>query len=149
MKGYKRLTNEDLVVTLNYNNSYENMSRFLGYAYSLWNLENSIEKGEIDYVADRDKEIARLTEENKALQKRIENAVELPCKVGDSVLYVFINTVPDDDYYCSFHIEPCIRTVSFRLEYLYEWGKNYFLNTEEGMLAAKSRLEELKGGRQE
>lgn len=92
-----------------------------------------------------EKEKEQLKAENAALRERLGKVVELPCKVGDSVLYVFINTVPDDDYYCSFHKEPCIRTVSFRLEYLYEWGKNYFPNTEEGMLAAKSRLAELKG----
>lgn len=35
----------------------------------LSNLEDKIESGEIDYVADKDKEIARLTEENARLKK--------------------------------------------------------------------------------
>lgn len=55
-------------------------------------LEDKIENGEIDYVADRDKEISRLTAENaelratlskmetveKELRERLEKAVELP-----------------------------------------------------------------------
>ena len=59
----------------------------------LGELEDKIEAGEIDYVADRDKEIARLTSENaelratlskmetveKELRERLEKAVELPC----------------------------------------------------------------------
>ena len=35
------------------------------------------------------KEFARLITENAALRKRIENAVELPCKVGDTVYSIF------------------------------------------------------------
>lgn len=35
----------------------------------LSNLEDKIESGEIDYVAEKDKEIARLTEENARLKK--------------------------------------------------------------------------------
>lgn len=34
---------------------------------------------------DKDKEIARLTAENDKLRVRLQNAVELPCKVGDTV----------------------------------------------------------------
>lgn len=53
------------------------------YAYKmavkrLGELEDKIESGEIDYVADRDKEIARLTSENASLRARLEKAVELP-----------------------------------------------------------------------
>lgn len=35
--------------------------------------------------ADKDKEIARLKAENAELKARIEKAIELPCKVGDTV----------------------------------------------------------------
>lgn len=68
------------------------------YAYKmavkrLGELEDKIENGEIDYVADRDKQIARLTAENaelratlskmetveKELRARLDKAVELPC----------------------------------------------------------------------
>lgn len=34
---------------------------------------------------DKDAEIARLTAENDKLQKRLDNAVELPCLVGDTI----------------------------------------------------------------
>lgn len=44
----------------------------------LADLEDKIERGEIDYVADKDKEIASLTAENDKLRARLENAVELP-----------------------------------------------------------------------
>lgn len=68
------------------------------YAYKmavkrLGELEDKIERGEIDYVAYKDKEIARLTAENaelratlskmetveKELRERLKKAVELPC----------------------------------------------------------------------
>lgn len=51
-------------------------------------LEDKIERGKIDYVANKDAEIARLTAELAALQKRLKNAVELPCKVGDTVYWI-------------------------------------------------------------
>lgn len=47
MKDYKRLTNRDLVLTLNYNNDFEDDKRRLGYALRLWELEDKIESGEI------------------------------------------------------------------------------------------------------
>ena len=42
---------------------------------------------DVTYVTDIDKddEIARLQSENTALRERLDNAVELPCKVGDKV----------------------------------------------------------------
>lgn len=48
-------------------------------------LENEIESSKIDYVTDRDKEIARLTSENAKLLARLEKAVELPVNVEDIV----------------------------------------------------------------
>lgn len=47
MKDYKRLTNRDLVLTLNYNNGFEDDKRRLDYASRLWELENRIESGEL------------------------------------------------------------------------------------------------------
>ncbi len=41
------------------------------------------------FETEKDKEIARLTEENDKLRARLENAVELPCKVGDTVYWLF------------------------------------------------------------
>lgn len=53
-------------------------------------LEDKLERGEIDYVADKDKEIDRLTAENKQLTARLENAVILPCKVGNKAWFIFV-----------------------------------------------------------
>lgn len=44
---YERLTDKDIVVTLNYN-AYEDNTRFFNYAHRLWELENAIENGELD-----------------------------------------------------------------------------------------------------
>lgn len=43
----------------------------------LADLEDKIESGEIDYVTDRGKEIARLTAENENLQKEIRELKKL------------------------------------------------------------------------
>lgn len=70
MKGYERFTQKDKDIckdcvlacfkreTCVKKNSYERL-KF---------LENAIERGEIDYVADKDAEIARLTAENERLR---------------------------------------------------------------------------------
>lgn len=42
------------------------------------------------YETYKDKEIARLTAENEQLRARLKNAVELPCKVGDKVWFIFV-----------------------------------------------------------
>lgn len=92
MKGYERLTDKDIEVTLNCN-AFEDNTRFFCYAHRLWELENKIESGEIDYVADKDKEIARLTAENAELKARLEKGVELPCKVGDTVYDIYSDEI--------------------------------------------------------
>lgn len=104
MKDNKRLTEKretPLVMSMWADSSYS-----LKIHNRLADLEDKIERGEIDYVADKDKAVARLTAENErlreevdslshendeleykierfeakiaALQKRLENAVELP-----------------------------------------------------------------------
>ena len=75
-------------------------------------LENEIEDGEIDYVTDRDKEIARLTAENaklratlskmetveKELKARLEKAVELPT-IYEHISYPYIERMYSETIY--------------------------------------------------
>lgn len=103
--------------------------------------------------------IERFTElkaENAVLRERLEKAMELPCKVGDTIFYV--------QYFCDY--KGCDSTTqqfccgckemierekrkekyvicekSFVLEDLEKIGKKYFTTRE----AAESRLAELKG----
>ena len=104
MKDYKRLT--DRVTAEMLRNTEEeswDSDNIEAQCYiRLAELEDKIESGELYYVADRDKQIARLTAENaelratlskmetveKELRARLENAVELPCKVGDTVYWL-------------------------------------------------------------
>lgn len=80
MKDYKRLTNRDLVLTLNYNNGFEDDKRRLGYALRLWELENKIERGEIDYVAEW-KHRAEVAEKKfELLYAEASNSIILPTK---------------------------------------------------------------------
>ena len=95
MKDYKRLTERDRYWQndefwqSSQEPSYEDVEEIY---YRLAELEDKIERGELDYVADRDKEIARLTAEiselretlskmetvEKELRERLEKAVILP-----------------------------------------------------------------------
>ena len=101
-------------------------------------------------------EIKRLEAENAELRARLNKAVELPCKVGDTIFYV--------QYFCDYkgcdsttqqfccgckemierekHKEKyVICEKSFVLKDLEKIGKKYFTTRE----AAESRLAELKG----
>ena len=84
MKDYKRLTDKyyPCVVCKNgkcLEQQYDCEEREVCEAWNrLFQLENKIESGEIDYVADKDAEIARLTAENAELKNRLDNAIELP-----------------------------------------------------------------------
>ena len=91
------------------------------------------------------KTYAELLAENAALRERLEKAVEIPCKIGDPVLQVFENSVPDDDTRTSFHREFEIRTIPFRLRFMEDWMVRFFPDTKEGRKAAEARLAELKG----
>lgn len=105
-----------------------------------------------------EKENEQLKVENASLRKRLERAVELPCKVGDTIFYV--------QYFCDYkgcdsttqqfccgckemierekHKEKyVICEKSFVLKDLEKIGKKYFTTRE----AAESRLAELKGGK--
>lgn len=74
MKDYERLTNAKSWEEIDLKEEY-------GYKY-IWerlkSVEDKIERGEIDYVADKDKEIARLTSKLAELRERLEKAVILP-----------------------------------------------------------------------
>ena len=106
-----------------------------------------------------EKENERLKAENAALRERLEKAVELPCKVGDTIFYV--------QYFCDYkgcdsttqqfccgckemierekHKEKyVICEKSFVLKDLEKIGKEYFTRRE----AAEARLAELKGGQE-
>ena len=101
-------------------------------------------------------EVKSLEAENAALRERLEKAVELPCKVGDTIFYV--------QYFCDYkgcdsatqqfccgckemierekHKEKyVICEKSFVLKDLEKIGKKYFTTRE----AAEARLAELKG----
>lgn len=101
----------------------------------------------------------QLKAENAALKERLEKAVELPCKVGDTIFYV--------QYFCDYkgcdsttqqfccgckemierekHKEKyVICEKSFVLKDFEEIGKKYFTTHE----AAEARLAELKGGKE-
>ena len=100
--------------------------------------------------------IERLKEENAELRERLSRAVELPCKVGDTIFYV--------QYFCDYkgcdsttqqfccgckemierekHKEKyVICEKSFVLKDLEKIGKKYFTTRE----AAEAKLAELKG----
>ena len=104
-----------------------------------------------------EKENERLKAENAALCERLGKAVELPCKVGDTIFYV--------QYFCDYkgcdsttqqfccgckemierekHKEKyVICEKSFVLKDLEKIGKKYFTTRE----AAEARLAKLKGG---
>lgn len=105
------------------------------------------------------KEIEALKAENAVLRNRLEKAVELPCKVGDTIFYV--------QYFCDYkgcnsttqqfccgckemierekHKEKyVICEKSFALKDFEKIGKKYFTTRE----AAEARLAELKGGKE-
>lgn len=106
---------------------------------------------------DKDKEISRLQAENAELRARLEKAVELPCKVGDTVYYIqyFCNYKKCDSITqqiccgCKEMIERERRNEKyvicekpFELKDLTEIGKKYFTTRAE----AEARIKELQGG---
>ena len=106
-------------------------------------IEDKIESGEIDHVADRDKEIARLTTENaklratlskmetveKELKARMEKAVELPT-IYEHIIYPFVEESYTETIYY----------VVYR-----ENGRVMTINCGKNKAKAEARLNELKG----
>ena len=87
---------------------------------------------------DKDKEISRLQAENAELRARLEKAVELPCKVGDTV---YEKGMYEGDVY-----EHRIRKIIFDAEKISfdctAIGNSIFLTRAE----AEARFKELQGG---
>ena len=109
-----------------------------------------------EYIKNYKRIIADLQSENAALRERLEKAVELPCKVGDTIFYV--------QYFCDY--KGCNSTTqqfccgckemierekrkekyvicekSFALKDFEKIGKKYFTTRE----AAEMQLAELEG----
>lgn len=222
MKDYERLTERDefgnadiigvdseiLAGALD----FDGLNKLTSALNNFADLEDKIESGELDYVADRKteqtitdlliefdemgfapttvcpnaeqyaidwrerarKEFARLTVKNaelretlskmetveKELRERLDNAVELPCKIGDTIYYI--------EYFCNYkgcshnaqlfccgckemierernNNKYVICEKAFELKDLYEIGKKYFTDRAE----VESRIAVLKGGRNE
>ena len=117
------------------------------YAYKtavgrLGELEDKIEGGEIDYVAYKDKEIARLTAENaelratlskmetveKELRERLKKAVELPT-IYEQTIYPFIESLYTETIYYVVYKEN---------------GRIVTINCGKNKSTAEARLKELK-----
>lgn len=103
-------------------------------------------------VADEDNEIARLKAENAELKARLEKAVELPCKVGDTVWFFdYDNTLKegkismlqckaDGKWKMRISYELTTRCKPVFDDYCNEIGKNYFTDRTK----AEQRLAELQ-----
>lgn len=105
------------------------------------------------------KEIGAIEAENAALRERLEKAVELPCKIGDTIYYLmyfcdYKGCSKDERPFCGGckeMIERCEKNEKyvickkpFQLKDFTQIGKKYFTSRED----AEARLEELKGGKQ-
>ena len=139
---------------------------YLDYLMSTKNVSEVTDK-EIEFFAKHnarvreyvDAEIARLTAELAALQKRLKNAVELPCKVGDAIFYVqyfcdYKGCDSETQQFCCGCKEMLEREKrkekyvicekSFALKDFEKIGKKYFTTRK----AAEARLAELQGGKE-
>lgn len=105
----------------------------------------------------KDDIIAKLQSENADLRERLDKAVELPCKIGDTVYKVHDrcdgHNCPYNGYYgqwrCHYEgkqrCEPFISTEQFCYNHIPLINKTVFIPKE----AAKARLAELKGEKNE
>ena len=99
-------------------------------------------------------EIRRIEAENAALRSRLEEAVELPCKVGDKVYCIHgmsnpemlewqVNEIRITDHNYMLQLGRA-GTKDYRNEASQFYGKWWFTTRE----AAEARLAELKGGKE-
>lgn len=151
MKDYKRLTKRDDYYLPAKTLMQKKLNRLT------W-LENTIECGEIDYVAEKDAEIARLTEENADLHARLDKAVILPCKCEDTLYCVhwskynskggiiteeFVHKITLNDRNNTYTIHTICNGI---------WTESKFVAIDFGDILftdrakAEARLAELKGG---
>ena len=148
MKGYKRLTKWSELGTLHV---FDINGKEIplcdvspidtdNLAGKLADLEDKIESGEIDYVADRDKEIARLTAENAELRATLSKMETVEKELTDRLKEAFET--------------PCLRRLNnnpafYVYEVVYISQGNGSIKSEKfvSRTAAEARLEELKGGK--
>lgn len=131
MKDYKRLTGRDEfgnadIIGLDSHElasglDFGELNKLTSALNRLADLEDKIERGEIDYVAEKDKEIARLTAENDKLRARLDSEIELPCKVGDTVWCIRA-------YGKGYQIEQ-----NSVMEIVFEYGNNMKIKTSWGL----------------
>lgn len=107
----------------------------------------------IDWREKVRKEFARLTAKNAALQKRLDNAVELPCKGGDTVYC--IRDLGFGRYRIEKHTASgIIFDYNNRMLVITPYGlfgyENWTFNVDcfTDRVAAEAQLAELKGGKQ-
>lgn len=104
-----------------------------------------------------DEEMTRLSNENQRLKKRLENAVELPCKVGDTIYEATKFSIYEwevESIYLkkNYFQANCKNKNDYRMHW--NFIKADYCNDFEGKgrvrvnrLEAEARLEELKGGK--
>lgn len=102
-----------------------------------------------------EEKISQLESENAALHERLDKAIELPVKIGDTVYKVYDkcdgHNCPYNGYYgkwrCDYEgerrCEPFISTEQFCYNYIPFINKTVFTSKE----AAEARLAELMGGK--
>ena len=139
-------------------------NEYLGYLLAAKNTSELTDK-EIEFFAkhnarvrkNANAEIARLTVKNVALQKRLEKAVELPCKVGDTVYSIF--KFPNEKAILKgdckhININICGGFPEIFIKLVFETNEQLFLRTYSGndlnnifllRSEAEARLAELKG----
>ena len=125
--------------------------------YLQWKVENCPYHTSITKVAAISDEIYRLKAENAALRERLDKAVELPCKIGDTVYEVHDkcdhrNCPFNGDYgqwRCHYEgkarCDPFIETKQLLYRDIPLVNKTIFASIE----AAEARLAELKGEKNE
>ena len=115
--------------------------------YLQWKVEDCPYHTTITSATKISDEIYRLKAENAALRERLDNAVELPCKVGDK-LYEIIEGEVQGERVENYRIDNMGIWVTVQLKFgtstiLLNEARKIFLTRE----AAEARLKELGGRR--
>lgn len=108
------------------------------------------------YVQNLISENAVLKTENAALKKRLENAVELPCKVGDTVYFIPASISSTFELFIyEWKIESIIimekgytlNCVDSKKRFCYMFDRLFGIQWFTDRAAAEARLKELKGAK--
>lgn len=149
MKNYERVTPRDRVEMLNFN-QHEDMTRFYMYALRCFDLENQIENGELlmreetintTVVTYLQTKIQDLEKENAELKARLEKAVELKAKVGDTVYMPWVYDGVSDiakSHICSIIMDS--ETVTYAVDFIVDLGdaeKGFVEKYKHGRFAKK------------